>query len=256
MEIKNCEKCLIKSQRDLDFLRLNKKLFVNCQNISIDYAVLEKTRKAVVVPLNCEWDDIGTWESLWKISKKDPKGNSIKGKVLVKDTQNSLIRSEEKLVVSIGLDNIIIIETKDAVLVANKNNSQKIKEIVNLLNEKGFTEGRQHKKVFRPWGYYLSLENDSNWQIKKIEVNPGASLSLQMHKHRSEHWIVVKGTAKVEVNEKVYFLSQNESTYIPLGSKHRLSNPSTNKLILIEVQSGDYLGEDDIVRFADNYERS
>ena len=250
--IKNCEKCLINSEEDLDFLRLNKNYFVNCQNISIDYAIFEKTKKAIVIPLKCGWSDIGTWDSLWKISKKDPRGNAIKGKVFVENTQNSLIRSEEKLVVSVGLDNIIIIETKDAVLVANKNNSQKVKNIVNLLNEKGFPEGRQHKKVFRPWGYYLSIENDSKWQIKKIEVNPGASLSLQLHRHRSEHWIVVKGTAKVEVNEKKYFLSQNESTYIPLGSKHRLSNPGTNKLVLIEVQSGDYLGEDDIVRFADN----
>ena len=141
-------------------------------------------------------------------------------------------------------------------MVADKNNSQKVKSVVNSLNQKGFIEAKQHKMVFRPWGYYLSIENDSKWQIKKIEVNPGASLSLQMHKKRSEHWIVVKGTAKVEVNEKVYLLSQNESTYIPLGSKHRLSNPGTKPLILIEVQSGDYLGEDDIVRFEDNYGRS
>ena len=254
--IKNCEKCLIKSQKDLDFLRLDEKSFSKCQNISIDYAVLEKTRNAHVLPLNCGWDDVGSWDSLWKISKKDNEGNATKGKVLVKDTKNSLIRSEEKLVVSIGLNNIIIIETKDAVLVADKNNSQKVKSIVNSLNEKGFIEARQHKKVYRPWGYYLSIENDSKWQIKKIQVNPGASLSLQMHKYRSEHWIVVKGTAKVEVNEKEYFLSENESTYIPLGSKHRLSNPSTKPLILIEVQSGNYLGEDDIVRFEDNYGRS
>ena len=254
--IKNCEKCLKHSQQDLDFLRLDKKSFANCQDISIDYAVLEKTKKAYVLPLNCGWDDIGTWDSLWKISKKDSKGNALKGKVLVKDTKNSLIRSEEKLVVSIGLDNIIIIETKDAVLVTDRNNAQKVKSVVKTLNQKGFIEAKQHKIVFRPWGYYLSIENDNKWQIKKIEVNPGASLSLQMHKHRSEHWIVVKGKAKVEVNEKEYFLSKNESTYIPLGSKHRLSNPEKKPLILIEVQSGDYLGEDDIVRFEDNYGRS
>ncbi|MCR8538783.1 MAG: mannose-1-phosphate guanylyltransferase/mannose-6-phosphate isomerase [Prochlorococcus marinus CUG1439] len=254
--IKNCEKCLIKSLKDLDFLRLDKKSFTNCPNISIDYAVFEKTKKAFVLPLNCGWNDIGTWESLWKISRKDSEGNAIKGKVLVKDTKNSLIRSEEKLVVSIGLDNIIIIETKDAVLVADKNKSQKVKDIVNSLNEKGLIEGRQHKIVFRPWGYYLSIEKDSTWQIKKIEVNPGASLSLQMHKYRSEHWIVVKGKAMVEVDKKEYFLSKNESTYIPLGSKHRLSNPGITPLILLEVQSGDYLGEDDIVRFADNYGRN
>jgi len=254
--IKSCEQCLKKSQKDLDFLRLDKKTFTNCENISIDYAVMEKTKKAYVLPLNCGWDDIGTWDSLWNISKKDPKGNATKGKILTKDTKNSLIRSEEKLVVSIGLDNIIIIETKDAVLVADKKKAQKVKNIVNTLNKQGLIEGRQHKKVFRPWGYYLSIENDRKWQIKKIEVNPGASLSLQMHKQRAEHWIVVKGTAKVEVDEKEYYLSENESTYIPLGSKHRLSNPGTKPLILIEVQSGDYLGEDDIVRFEDNYGRS
>ena len=254
--IKNCEQCLTYSQKDLDFLRLDKKYFNNCQNISIDYAVLEKTKKAHVLPLNCGWDDIGTWDSLWKISKKDSLGNAIQGKVLVQDTKNSLIRSEEKLVVSIGLDDVIIIETKDAVLVTDKNKSQKVKNVVDSLNQQGFIEARQHKLFFRPWGYYLSIENDNKWQIKKIEVNPGASLSLQMHKHRSEHWIVVKGTAKVEVNKKEYFLSQNESTYIPLGSKHRLSNPGKHPLILIEVQSGDYLGEDDIVRFEDNYGRS
>ncbi len=254
--VQNCEECLLNSQKDLDFLRLDKKSFINCQNISIDYAVLEKTQKACVLPLKCGWDDIGTWESLWKISKKDHVGNSLKGKVIVKDTKNSLIRSEEKLVVSIGLDNIIIIETKDAVLVSNKDNTEKVKNIVGLINEKGLMEGRQHKLVYRPWGHYLSIEKDSKWQIKKIEVKPGASLSLQMHKYRSEHWIVVKGKALVEVNQKKYFLSKNESTYIPLRSKHRLSNPGITPLILIEVQSGEYLGEDDIIRYEDNYGRS
>jgi len=254
--VRNCEKCLLNSQKDLDFFRLDKKSFSNCQNISIDYAVLEKTKKACVLPLKCEWDDIGNWESLWKISKKDHMGNSLKGKVIVKDTKNSLIRSEEKLVVSIGLDNVIIIETKDAVLVLNKDNTEQVKNIVESLNQKGIIEGRQHKLVYRPWGHYLTIEKDSKWQIKKIEVKPEASLSLQMHKYRSEHWIVVKGQAIVEVNEKKYFLSKNESTYIPLGSKHRLSNPGINPLVLIEVQSGDYLGEDDIIRFEDNYGRS
>ncbi len=254
--IKNCEKCLTTSRKDLDFLRLEKKSFKKCPNTSIDYAVFEKTKKAVVLPLNCGWDDIGDWQSLWKISRKDLDGNAVEGNVLAKNTKNSLIRSEEKLVVSIGINNAMIIDTKDALLVADKNYSQKVKNIVNLLNEEGLIEGKQHKKVFRPWGYYLSIENDRKWQIKKIEVNPSASLSLQMHLHRSEHWIVVKGTAKVEVNEEEYFLSQNESTYIPLGSKHRLSNPSrSSPLVLIEVQSGDYLGEDDIVRFEDNYGR-
>ena len=253
---KHCEKCLIESKKDLDFLRLNKDHFTKCRDISIDYAVLEKTNKAFVFPLNCGWNDIGSWESLWRIEKKDSEGNAVKGKVLLEGTKDSLIRSEDKLVVSIGLKNIILIETRDAVLVANKKDSQKIKGIVNLLNEKGLIEGKQHKKVYRPWGYYLSIEESNRWQIKKIMVNPGASLSLQMHNHRAEHWVVVKGIAKVEVNKKEQFLSINESTYIPLGAKHRLSNTGNEPLILIEVQTGDYLGEDDIIRFKDNYDRN
>jgi mannose-1-phosphate guanylyltransferase len=253
--VENCRKCLSESKKDLDFLRLNKEQFKKCKNISIDYAVLEKTKKAFVLPLNCGWNDIGSWESLWEITKKDINGNAIKGKVLVKETKESLIRSEDKLVVSIGLENIILIETKDAILVANKKHSQKIKDIVSLLEEKGFNEGKQHKKVYRPWGFFLSIEEGNSWQIKKIVVNPGSSLSLQKHHHRSEHWIVLKGKAKVQINEKVKILLKNESTYIPLGSKHRLSNPGEEPLILIEVQSGDYLGEDDIIRFEDDYGR-
>jgi len=253
--IENCERCLIKSKNDLDFIRLEKKYFIKCQDISIDYAILEKTKKAFVLPLNCGWSDIGSWESIWEISEKDPEGNVVNGDILLEDTKDSLIRSEDRLVVSIGLKNIILIETKDVVLIANKKESQKIKSIVSLLNKRGLSEVKEHKKVYRPWGYYLSIEEEDNWQIKKIAVNPGASLSLQMHHHRSEHWIVVKGIAKVQVNEEEKFLSKNESTYIPLGSKHRLSNPGENPLILIEVQSGDYLGEDDIVRFQDDYGR-
>ena len=253
---KYCEKCLYESKKDLDFLRLNKNYFTKCSDISIDYAVLEKTDKAYVLPLNCGWNDIGSWESLWGIEKKDSEGNAVKGNVLVEGTKDSLIRSEEKLVVSIGLKNIILIETRDAVLVADKKDSQKIKGIVSLLNEKGLIEGTQHKKVYRPWGYYLSIEGSDSWQIKRIVVNPGASLSLQMHNHRSEHWVVVKGIAKVEIDNKEQFLSINESTYIPLGAKHRLSNTGNEPLILIEVQTGDYLGEDDIIRFKDEYGRN
>ena len=253
--LKDCEKCLEKSTRDLDFLRLEKKSFINCENISIDIAVFEKTKKAFVMPLDCGWDDIGGWQSLWEVSKKDKVGNAVSGRVLIKDTKNSLIKSEEKLVVSIGLENIVIVETKDSVLVSSKNSSQSIKEMVSHMKEKGFDEAVIHKKVFRPWGSYLSIEEGETWQIKKIEVNPGASLSLQMHHKRSEHWVVVRGIAKVEIDSKKMTLSENESAYIPLGAKHRLSNPSDAPLILIEVQSGNYLGEDDIVRFEDLYGR-
>ena len=253
--VHNCKKCLEKSKKDLDFLRLEPDSFLKCDDISIDVSVFEKTNNAFVIPLNCEWDDIGSWESLWKISEKDLEGNSTFGKVLIKDTKNSLIKSENRLVVSIGLENVLIVETRDSVLVATKDCSQSVKEIVSLMKEKGLNEGQYHTKIYRPWGHFLSIEKGNTWQIKKIVVNPGASLSLQMHFHRSEHWVVVEGTAKVEVGDKEKIISTNESIYIPLGTKHRLSNPTNFPLTLIEIQSGSYLGEDDIVRFKDIYNR-
>ena len=253
--LKKCSECLKLSKKDLDFLRLEEDLFISCDNISIDISVFEKTKKAYVVPLICGWHDIGTWESLWEISKKDKEGNSLKGRTFIRSTKNTLIRSEDKLVVGIGLENMIIVETKDAVLVTNKGSSQNIKDIVNLMNEKGFDESLIHKKVYRPWGSFLSIEEGNTWKIKKIEVNPGASLSLQMHFHRSEHWVVVNGTAKIQIDTIEKIIGPNESVYIPLGVKHRLSNPTKSSLILIEIQSGSYLGEDDIKRFDDIYGR-
>ena len=253
--LKKCRECLKLSKKDLDFLRLEEDLFISCDNTSIDISVFEKTKKAYVVPLICGWHDIGTWESLWEISKKDKEGNSLKGRTFIKSTKNTLIRSEDKLVVGIGLENMIIVETKDAVLVTNKGSSQNIKDVVNLMNEKGFDESLIHKKVYRPWGSFLSIEEGNTWKIKKIEVNPGASLSLQMHFHRSEHWVVVNGTAKIKIDTIEKIIGPNESVYIPLGVKHRLSNPTKSSLILIEIQSGSYLGEDDIKRFDDIYGR-
>ncbi len=253
--LKNCEECLEKSKVDLDFLRLEEKSFKNCEDTSIDISVFEKTKKAFVIPLNCGWDDVGNWESLWKISKKDLNGNSLNGRVIAQNTKDSIIRSEDKLVVGIGLENVIIVETKDAVLVADSKSSQSVKNIVSHMIDKGFNEAQHHKIVYRPWGSFLSIEDGSTWQIKKIEVNPGASLSLQMHFHRSEHWVVVSGTAKVEIGNQEKIIGPNESVYIPLGEKHRLSNPTKFPLILIEIQSGNYLGEDDIKRFEDNYGR-
>lgn len=253
--LKNCEKCLEKSKVDLDFLRLEEKSFKNCENTSIDVSVFEKTNKAFVIPLMCGWDDVGNWESLWKISKKDLNGNFLKGRVLAENTKDSIIRSEDKLVVGIGLKNVVIVETKDAVLVANSKSSESIKNLVALMKEKGFNESQNHKIVYRPWGSFLSIEDGSTWQIKKIRVNPGASLSLQMHFHRSEHWVVVNGTAKVEIGDLEKVIGPNESVYIPLGVKHRLSNPTKLPLTLIEIQSGSYLGEDDIKRFEDKYGR-
>ena len=251
----NCKNCLEVSKKDLDFIRLEEKSFKKCDNVSIDISVFEKTKKAFVIPLDCGWDDVGSWESLWRISEKDLNGNTLNGRVLVQDTSNSIIRSEDKLVVTIGLENVVIVETKDAVLVANSKSSQGVKNIVSLMDENGFNEAKNHKVVYRPWGSFLSIEESSTWQIKKIEVNPGASLSLQMHFHRSEHWVVVAGTAKVEIGNLEKIMGPNESVYIPLGAKHRLSNPTKFPLTLIEIQSGNYLGEDDIKRFEDKYGR-
>jgi len=253
--LKNCEQCLKLSSKDLDFRRLEKQSFLKCENVSIDMSVFEKTKKAYVIPLICGWDDIGSWESLWKISAKTKEGNYLKGKTLIKDTKNTLIRSEDKFVVGVGLENIIIVETKDAVLVANKDSAQSVKSLVSLMNEKGLYEGQNHKMVYRPWGSFFSIEEGENWQIKKIDVNPGASLSLQMHFHRSEHWVVVNGTAKIQIGNDKKIHGPNESVYIPLGVKHRLSNPTKLPLTIIEIQSGSYLGEDDIKRFEDNYGR-
>jgi mannose-1-phosphate guanylyltransferase len=253
--LRNCKECLKKGKKDLDFFRLEKNSFLNCDDVPIDIAVFEKTKKAFVIPLNCGWDDIGSWNSLWNISKKDKEGNSIKGKTLIRDTKDSLIRAEDKLVVGIGLENIIIVETRDVVLVANKNSSQKLKSIVSFIKKKGFKEANNHKMVYRPWGSFLSIEEGNTWKIKKIEVNPGASLSLQKHFHRSEHWVVVTGIAKIEVDNIKKIIGSNESVYIPLGAKHRLSNPNKSPLTLIEIQSGNYLGEDDIKRFEDKYGR-
>ena len=254
--IKNFEHCLKMSEKDLDFLRLEKESFLKCENVLIDVSVFEKTKKAFEMPLDCGWDDVGSWESLWKIMKKDNEGNSLKGKILTKATKNSLIRCEHKFVVSIGLENIIILETNDAVLVANKDYSESIKNLVSLMYKKGIDEGQNYKKVYSPWGSSLSIGEGDNWKIKKIEVNPGASLSLQMHYyHRSEHWVVVKGKAKVQIDSIKKMIGKNESVYIPLGVKHRLSKPTKSSLILIEIQSESYLGEDDIKRFDDIYGR-
>ncbi len=253
--LENCLECLKLSKKDLDFFRLEKKSFSKCENVSIDIAIFEKTKKAFVIPLKCGWEDVGSWDSLWKISRKDDNGNAIKGKILIQKTKDSYIHSEDKLTVGVGLENIIIVETRDALLVANRNSSETIKNIVSLMKEKQFSESQNHKLVFRPWGSYLSIEEGKNWQIKKIEVNPGASLSLQKHSHRSEHWVVVEGTAKVEIGNNKKIIGPNESVYIPLGVKHRLSNPSKLLLTLIEIQSGSYLGEDDIIRFEDQYGR-
>ena len=254
--LNSCKKAISKSKFDLVFQRLDKSSFEECDDISIDFAVMEKTSKGIVIPLDAGWSDIGSWESLWENSKKDPQGNFVEGKVILENSKNSYLRSDHRLIVGIDLNDLIIVETRDAILITNKKSSQKVKNIVNSLQERKLPEANTHAKIYRPWGHYLSLVENNRWQVKLISVKHGEKLSLQMHHHRSEHWVVVKGTAKVEVGEKVEVLSENQSVYIPLGSKHRLSNPGKIPLTLIEVQSGSYIGEDDIVRFEDYYGRA
>tara|TARA_Y100001968_G_scaffold264314_1_gene253143 strand:- start:360 stop:1802 length:1443 start_codon:yes stop_codon:yes gene_type:complete len=253
--IKSCKKALKENLFDMDFQRLDKEAFRNCPNTSIDFAVMEKTKLGVVFPLNVGWSDVGSWKSIWEVSNKDDKGNVLIGNVITKDLNNCYVRSESRLIVGLGVDDLLIVETNDAILIANKNHDQEVKKIVNQLIEDNRSEGKTHRKVYRPWGHYTSVVEGSRWQVKRIEVNPKASLSLQMHHHRAEHWIVVKGTANVEINDENLILAENQSVYIPLGSRHRLTNPGRIPLVLIEVQSGAYLSEDDIVRFDDVYGR-
>ena len=254
--IKNCKLALENSSKDLIFQRLKKNYYFNCQNISIDNAVMEKTKIGMILPLNVGWNDIGSWNSLRDLEEKNLDGNVVIGKAIAKSSKNCYLRSESRLIVGIGIENLIIVETNDAVLIANPNYSQEVKNIISELEKIGFSEGKSHKKVFRPWGNYLTISEGLTFQVKKIEVNVGESLSLQLHNHRSEHWIVVNGTALIEINGSKKILNKNESTYIPLGSKHRLSNHGDILLTIIEVQSGSYVGEDDIIRFEDKYGRS
>ena len=240
---------------DLDFQRLDKEAFLDCSNVSIDEAVMEKTKNAYVLPLNGGWSDVGSWDYVWSISKKDSMGNVKEGNIFEKNTKNSYLSSQSRLIAAIGLNNLVVVETNDAILVANKKESQEVKNIVETLKINNIAQGVEHQRSFRPWGNYQSLVKEKEWQVKLIDVKPGERLSLQKHKYRSEHWVVVSGTAKVEIDGKSIFLNKNQSSYIPLGSKHRLSNPGKNNLKIIEIQSGSYLGEDDIERFEDNYGR-
>ena len=250
-----CKESLRRKLFDLDFQRLDIKSFRKCPNISIDISVMEKTTNGTVLPLDAGWSDIGSWNSVWQINNKDKEGNAVDGNVIIKNTSNCYIRGEKRLIAAIGLKNLIIVETGDAILIIEKDQSQEVKNIVNTLKENGIPEGQEHKKIYRPWGYFESVVDDSGWKVKLITVKPGENLSLQMHHHRSEHWVVVSGTAKVEIDSSIKIIEENQSAYIPLGAKHRLSNPGKINLILIEVQSGSYLGEDDIERFEDSYGR-
>ena len=250
-----CEAAYRGSQADLDFTRIDAAAFSACPSDSIDYAVMEKTADAVVVPLDAGWSDLGSWGSLHEAGKADAHGNVTHGDVISEDTHGSYLHSQSRLVTTVGLQDHVVVETKDAVLVAPKSRVQDVKKLVQQLKERGRYEHSLHREVFRPWGSYDSIEAGPRFQVKRLKVKPGAALSLQLHHHRAEHWVVVAGTARITRGEEVFLLEENQSTYIPIGVKHRIENPGMIPLEIIEVQSGSYFGEDDIVRFDDVYGR-
>ncbi|MFK5968699.1 MAG: mannose-1-phosphate guanylyltransferase/mannose-6-phosphate isomerase [Candidatus Marithrix sp.] len=250
-----CRLAVDNALEDKEFLRLDSGAFKACTSDSIDYAVMEHTNAAVVIPLDAGWNDVGAWSSLWEVSEQDDNGNVTLGDVITENVTNSYLRAEHRLLAVVGIQDLIVIETADAVLVAHKDKVQDVKQIVSQLKASQRSETELHRKVYRPWGYYETIDIKERFQVKRITVNPGSSLSLQMHYHRSEHWVIVQGTAKITKNDEVFVLTENQSTYIPIGTKHRLENQGRIPLEIIEVQSGSYLGEDDIVRYEDVYGR-
>lgn len=254
--LRACREAMAGASSDMDFVRPASGPFLECASDSIDYAVMEKTNNGGVVSLECGWSDVGAWSALWDVAERDGDGNACKGDVMLESCADSYFRSDSRLLAGIGVSNLVVVETADAVLVADRSRVQDVKLIVNRLKKQQRPEVSQHRRVYRPWGSYESLVTADRFQVKRIIVNPGQTLSLQMHHHRAEHWVVVHGTAEVTCEDKVFMLGEDESTYIPLGHKHRLANPGRIPLELIEVQSGAYLGEDDIVRYEDVYGRS
>ena len=254
--LSHCEAACRGITEDIGFMRIDPEAFARCESDSIDYAVMEKTELACVVPLDAGWSDIGSWSSLWEQGEKDKAGNSIRGDVMTTDTSNSLIHSESRLVATVGVKDLVIVETQDAVLVTTKDKAQEVKSIVTQLARDKREEENFHRIVYRPWGSFDSVDEGEGFKVKRISVKPGARLSKQMHHHRAEHWVVVKGTARVFRDDEIFDLHENESVFIPLGATHYLENPGETPLDIIEVQSGSYLGEDDIVRFEDMYGRS
>ncbi len=254
-----CQAAWAARSTDAKFVRPGMAEFAAVPSESVDYAVMEKCPGVLDIrmqPLAAGWNDLGAWEAVWQVAQKDDAGNASSGDAMVSDSRNTLVHATSRLVSVVGLEDVIVVETPDAVLVASREKSQDVKHIVNRLGREQRGEQMLHRKVHRPWGWYDSIDSGSRFQVKRIMVKPGATLSLQMHHHRAEHWIVVTGTAEVTVGDKVILLSENQSTYIPLGTTHRLSNPGKVPLEIIEVQSGSYLGEDDIVRFEDTYGRA
>ena len=251
-----CKKSCTTENIDSDFIRIDNDAFHQCPNESIDYAVMEHTKNGVVVPLDANWSDVGSWSSLWDSRTKDNNNNFSEGDVFLEDVKNTYTYSSNRLVSIIGVSNLVIVDTQDALLVANKQQTHNIKKIVARLNNDKRSEVDNHRKVFRPWGYYDSVDSEEGFQVKRIVVNSGAKLSLQKHKYRAEHWVVVKGVALVTCGDKIFELVENQSTYIPQGSLHRLENHQDIPLEIIEIQTGSYLGEDDIIRFEDDYQRN
>ena len=254
--VTSCRQALATAQRDSDFIRLGKEAFSACAGDSIDYAVMEHTRRAAIVPVSMGWSDVGSWDALWELGAKDQDGNSIEGNVVAEETRNCYLRSEAGLVAAIGIEDLVVVATDDAVMVAPRNRTQEVRKLVARLVKDRRDEADALPTVHRPWGTFTSLHNGHRVQVKHIMVKPGGKLSLQMHHHRAEHWVVVQGTAKIRRGEEEMMLSEDQSTYIPIGTAHRLENPGKIPLHLIEVQSGSYLGEDDIIRLEDSYGRS
>jgi mannose-1-phosphate guanylyltransferase/mannose-6-phosphate isomerase len=253
--VKACRNALALAKNDIDFIRLDSAAYAASPDNAIDYAVMERTESACVVPLEAGWSDIGSWTSVWEAADKDGDNNAVQGDVLLQDSSNCLVHGTTRLVTVIGMQNTVVVETADALLIMHADHAQHTKRMVDTLNKNARSEASQHREVFRPWGSYDSIGEGKRFQVKRITVKPGAKLSLQMHHHRAEHWVVVKGTAKITNAEQVFLLTENQSTYIPVGVVHSLENPGKIPLELIEIQSGAYLGEDDIVRLEDRYGR-
>ena len=250
-----CQAAWKASKKDFEFVRLDPEAFAKCPSDSVDYAVMERTKNAVVVPLDAGWNDVGAWSAVWQVLPQDAQGNAVRGDVILHDTSNSYVHADRRLVSLIGVQDLVVVETSDAVLVAHKDKAQDVKKVVDQLKAQKRSEVDLHREVFRPWGSYDSVDHGERFQVKRITVNPGAKLSVQMHHHRAEHWVVVSGTALVRIGEEERMVTENQSVYIPVGIVHSLENPGKVPLHLIEVQSGSYLGEDDIVRFEDKYGR-
>lgn len=254
--LKQCQAAYANGRQDGEFYRVEGEAFRECRSDSIDYAVMEKTKRAAVVPLDAGWSDVGAWSTLWEVSVRDEAGNVIQGDVCLHNAADTLVLAQHKLVAAVGVRDLIIVETADAVLVMDKNAAQDVKHVVERLKAQKRAEHVSHRRVHRPWGWYEGVDGGERFQVKRLMVKPGAALSLQMHHHRAEHWVVVRGTARVTRDDETFLLAENQSTYIPIGAHHRLENPGSISLELVEVQSGSYLGEDDIVRFDDRYNRA